>query len=93
MGAKPSDPSMAIRAQDQYMLYLENMFDGSWEKALAGYNCGEGRVQRAQRRVMARGLTDTPERRLWLRELPEETRNYVQVIPGKHLAWVMERTK
>lgn len=53
--------------------YLRKLFDefGSWELALAAYNCGEKRVEKAIRRT---GSTD-----FWTvsRRLPRETRNYV----------------
>ena len=53
--------------------YLRKLFDefGSWELALAAYNCGEQRVAKAIRRT---GSTD-----FWTvsRRLPRETRNYV----------------
>ncbi len=53
--------------------YLKDMHDkfGSWELALAAYNCGEKRVSRAIART---GSTD-----FWVisRKLPRETRNYV----------------
>ena len=44
---------------------------GSWELALAGYNCGEKRVSKAIRKT---GSTD-----FWTlsRKLPRETRNYL----------------
>ena len=53
--------------------YLKKMFDefGSWELALAGYNCGEKRVSKA---IAKTGSTD-----FWTlsRKLPKETRNYL----------------
>ncbi len=53
--------------------YLKEMFDefGSWELALAAYNCGESRVSKAITRT---GSTD-----FWTlsRKLPRETRNYL----------------
>lgn len=53
--------------------YLRKLFEefGSWELALAAYNCGEKRVAKAIRRT---GSTD-----FWTvsRRLPRETRNYV----------------
>ena len=53
--------------------YLKKMHEefGSWELALAGYNCGEKRVSRAIRKT---GSTD-----FWIlsRKLPRETRNYL----------------
>ena len=53
--------------------YLKKMHEefGSWELALAGYNCGEKRVFRAMKKT---GSTD-----FWTlsRKLPRETRNYL----------------
>ena len=53
--------------------YLKKMHEefGSWELALAGYNCGERRVSRA---IAKTGSTD-----FWIlsKKLPRETRNYV----------------
>ncbi len=53
--------------------YLRKLFEefGSWELALAAYNCGEKRVARAIRQT---GSTD-----FWTvsKKLPRETRNYV----------------
>ena len=53
--------------------YLRKLYDefGSWELALAAYNCGEKRVAKDIRRT---GSTD-----FWTvsRKLPRETRNYV----------------
>lgn len=88
--ADPWDPRMGIRAQDRLMLSLEKSL-GTWPKALAGYNCGESGVRRALRRAKERGLIDSPERNLWEAYLPEETRNYVHVIPEKHLPWVLRK--
>lgn len=55
--------------------YLQKLFMdfGSWELALAAYNCGEGCVSRAQQRNAARGLpTDYASL-----NLPVETKHYV----------------
>ena len=64
-----------IAATDAALNYLErlhNMF-GSWELALAAYNCGEGCVGRAIGYNQKRGLaTDYSSL-----NLPPETRNYV----------------
>ena len=53
--------------------YLKKMHKefGSWELALAGYNCGERRVSKA---IAKTGSTD-----FWIlsKKLPRETRNYV----------------
>lgn len=55
-----------------YLEKLHNQF-GDWALALAAYNCGEGAVDRAQKRNRSRGL---PIDYLSLK-LPDETRNYV----------------
>ena len=57
----------------EYLKYLNNMFDGDWLHALAAYNSGEGRVQRAIRSNKRAGKpTD-----FWSLDLPRETRAYV----------------
>jgi membrane-bound lytic murein transglycosylase D len=57
----------------QYMQYLHKFFDGDWLLALAAYNSGEGRVQRAVRKNKSLGKkTD-----FWSLDLPKETRAYV----------------
>lgn len=56
-----------------YLNYLVNMFDGNWLHALAAYNSGEGRVQKAIRKNKRMGKpTD-----FWALDLPRETRAYV----------------
>lgn len=56
-----------------YLKYLNKMFDGDWLHALAAYNSGEGRVQRAIRHNKKAGKpTD-----FWSLDLPRETRAYV----------------
>lgn len=57
----------------QYMKYLHKFFDGDWLLALAAYNSGEGRVQRAVRKnKKQKRKTD-----FWSLDLPKETRAYV----------------
>lgn len=57
----------------KYLGFLYNMFDGNWMHALAAYNSGEGRVQRAIRKNKRLGKpTD-----FWSLDLPRETRAYV----------------
>jgi membrane-bound lytic murein transglycosylase D len=89
--ASPWDAPASIQAQSGYMTYLTSFFRGSWPKAWAGYNCGEGRVRRVERKVMARGITDTYERRVWLSMLPAETQGYVDRIERVHVPWVRAR--
>lgn len=90
-GASPWEPTMAIRAQAGYTGYLLDYFRGDWPKAWAGYNCGEGRVRRIERRVQGRGIRDTEGRRVWLSMCPEETRGYVDKIERIHVPWVRAR--
>jgi membrane-bound lytic murein transglycosylase D len=55
------------------MKYLHKFFDGDWLLALAAYNSGEGRVQRAVRKNKRMGKkTD-----FWSLDLPKETKAYV----------------
>jgi membrane-bound lytic murein transglycosylase D len=63
----------ATRASARYLKFLYNRY-GNWELAMAGYNCGEGNVDRAIRRA---GVTN-----FWAAYpyLPRETRNYVPNI-------------
>jgi len=57
----------------KYMKYLHKFFDGDWLLALAAYNSGEGRVQRAVRKNKKMGKkTD-----FWSLDLPKETKAYV----------------
>lgn len=56
-----------------YLNYLHDFFDGDWLLALAAYNAGEGRVQRAVRKNKRQNKpTD-----FWSLDLPRETRAYV----------------
>ncbi|HEX3061155.1 MAG TPA: transglycosylase SLT domain-containing protein [Usitatibacter sp.] len=64
-----------VAATDAALSYLQRLHDmfGSWELALAAYNCGEGCVSRAISYNQRRGLpTDYASL-----NLPPETRNYV----------------
>ena len=68
-------PEHATRAAARYLQDLYGMF-GDWELALAAYNAGEGRVQRAIERAGARDFNELARRKL----LPLETRNYVPAV-------------
>lgn len=72
------DVYAATRAALDYMSYLGNRFGGDWELALAAYNAGQGRVNRAVQRNLARGRPATFEHLL----LPRETRAYVPKMHG-----------
>jgi membrane-bound lytic murein transglycosylase D len=73
-----ADPEKATRAAAKYLKTLNRIFEGDWHLALASYNGGPGRVQRAMKRA---GIDD-----FWRlsassrRYLPRETREYVPMI-------------
>ena len=72
-----SDPEKATRAAAKYLKTLYAMFD-DWHLALASYNGGPGRVQRAMKQSGRDDfwqLTSTKRR-----YLPRETRDYVPLI-------------
>jgi membrane-bound lytic murein transglycosylase D len=73
-----SDPEKATRAAAKYLKTLYGLF-GDWNLALAGYNAGEARIQRAIARY---GTSDFWElaRQRDRRALRPETRNYVPMI-------------
>ena len=72
-----ADPEKATLAAAKYLKTLYRMFD-DWHLAMASYNGGPGRVQRAIKRSRPRrllgALTATT------RFLPRETRDYVPMI-------------
>jgi hypothetical protein len=70
-----TDPEHATRAAARYLRDLYEMF-GDWKLALAAYNAGEGRVQRAIERAGVRDFDELARRGL----LPAETRNYVPAV-------------
>jgi membrane-bound lytic murein transglycosylase D len=72
-----ADPEKATRAAAKYLKSLNDMFDGDWHLALASYNGGPGRVQRAMRRS---GREDFWSLSATTRYLPRETRDYVPLI-------------
>ena len=69
------DPEIAARASARYLKDLYGIF-GDWPLALAAYNAGEGKIQRA--------LARHPDATLWnirkTRLLRRETREYVPAI-------------
>jgi membrane-bound lytic murein transglycosylase D len=70
-------PEKATKAAAKYLKTLHRMFDGDWHLALASYNGGPGRVQRAIRRS---GRDDFWRLTTSTRYLPRETREYVPLI-------------
>jgi membrane-bound lytic murein transglycosylase D len=71
-----ADPEKATRAAAKYLKTLHAMFD-DWHLALASYNGGPGRVQRAMKRS---GRSDFWKLSATSRYLPRETRDYVPLI-------------
>ncbi len=71
-----SDPEKATLAAAKYLKTLHRMF-GDWHLALASYNGGPGRVQKAMKRS---GLDDFWKLTKNSRYLPRETRDYVPLI-------------
>ena len=72
-----SDPDKATHAAAKYLKTLHRMFDGDWHLALASYNGGPGRVQRAVKRS---GRDNFWSLSATTRFLPRETREYVPMI-------------
>lgn len=72
-----SDPEKATFAAAKYLNTLVRLFDGDWHLALASYNGGPGRLQRA---IKASRLKDFWRLAEKPRLLPRETRDYVPMI-------------
>ena len=72
-----SDPEKATFAAAKYLKDLSDFFGGDWHLALASYNGGPGRVQRAINRA---GIDDFWSLAARPRLLPRETREYVPMI-------------
>jgi membrane-bound lytic murein transglycosylase D len=72
-----SDPEKATIAAAKYLSALSKMFEGDWHLALASYNGGPGRVQRAMKRGR---LSDFWNLAAKANLLPRETREYVPMI-------------
>lgn len=72
-----ADPEKATLAAAKYLRSLHDLFQGDWHLALASYNGGPGRVQRAIRRADS---SDFWRLSASSRYLPRETREYVPMI-------------
>jgi len=72
-----SDPEKATLAAAKYLRTLNKLFSGDWHLALASYNGGPGRLQRAIKRVGVDDFWKLAEKR---KVLPRETREYVPMI-------------
>jgi len=72
-----SDPEKATVAAAKYLRTLSRLFDGDWHLALASYNGGPGRVQRAMNKTRIDDFWKLAEKP---KALPRETREYVPMI-------------
>jgi membrane-bound lytic murein transglycosylase D len=72
-----SDPEKATVAAAKYLKTLAGMFNGDWHLALASYNGGPGRLQRAMNKAGRDDFWALAEKP---RILPRETREYVPMI-------------
>jgi peptidoglycan lytic transglycosylase D len=72
-----SDPEKATLAAAKYLGTLSKLFGGDWHLALASYNGGPGRMQRALKTARVDNFWTLAERS---KILPRETREYVPMI-------------
>src|SRR5437764_2937850 len=72
-----SNPEKATMAAANYLKTLADTFGGDWQLALASYNSGPGRVQKAIKRA---GQSDFWSISAKPAALPRETREYVPMI-------------
>ena len=85
-----ADPEKATAAAARYLRALYGLFDGGWLLALAAYNGGPGRVQRAMRRS---GADDFWTLAASSRYLPRETRNFVPLaLAAMRVGWTRRAT-
>jgi membrane-bound lytic murein transglycosylase D len=72
-----SDPEKATVAAAKYLRTLSKIFGGDWHLALASYNGGPGRMQRALKTARVDNFWTLTEKS---KILPRETREYVPMI-------------
>jgi membrane-bound lytic murein transglycosylase D len=72
-----SDPEKATIAAAKYLRTLSSIFNGDWHLALASYNGGPGRLQRAMKTAKIDDFWKLAEKP---KMLPRETREYVPMI-------------
>ncbi len=67
------DVIASTQAATDYLKQLSEYYNGDWELALASYNAGKGRINRAIRKNKRRGK----KTHYWSLKLPRETMHYV----------------
>jgi membrane-bound lytic murein transglycosylase D len=72
-----SDPEKATAAAARYLAQLGSLFNGDWHLALASYNGGPGRIQKAMKASKLDDFWSIAENP---KLLPRETREYVPMI-------------
>ncbi len=78
----------STRAAFDYLQSLHDRFDGDWLLAIAAYNCGEAKIERAVEHNRSRGKPVD----FWSLKLPKETRAYVpKLLAMKRLVADPER--
>lgn len=77
-GVDKNNVQSQVVGQAKYMSYLLKRYGGDWDKALAGYNYGEGNVDK----VIAKANKQNVD---WRTFLPEETKDYLVKIKTKAL--------
>jgi membrane-bound lytic murein transglycosylase D len=70
------DVLASTKAAMDYLTQLQRRLGGSWELAMAAYNCGPGRVESAQAANLRAGRPSD----FWSLDLPAETEAYVPQI-------------
>lgn len=80
-GVDPKDAGSSIQGQAHYMSDLLKMFNGDYTKALAGYNAGQGNVQKAVDKYGDNWLQNLDK--ITSPANAEQTRNYVSSILNK----------
>lgn len=69
-GVDVTSPASSIKGAARYLEDLLDMFNGDVDKAIAAYNCGQGRV-----RNLVKQHGDN-----WREHLPKETKGYLRIV-------------
>lgn len=84
------DPIDATQGAIAYLKDLHSLYQGDWLLALAAYNAGEGRVNKAIRRNKRSGIAQN----FWQLKLPRETQSYVpRLLALAHLLKTRDENK